>query len=477
MKSLRLFLTGMLTCAITISACANSAAGPDSCLLTASFGASVASRATGVVEISTISTWSRGTDEDTEPEFAPPDSFGERLARSLLVGLTPGDVRDIASGFVLSSDGYIISSAHVLWDADEIHVRLQNGQHFPAVMVGLDRTTDVALLKIEATGLSPAPIGDSSKLAVGDWVAAISSPFGLAGSMTSGIVSAKDRFLSRSGETGFIQTDVAINPGSSGSPLFNARGEIVALNALIYSGSGGYMGLSFSVPINLVVDIARRLRAQGRIQRTQLGAKLQGMNAALAQSFGVTDTAGLLIVQVLTGGPAEKAGLKSGDILTAFNGVKIADFSSLSLQMSDVGNGSRNVIEVWRSRKKSMIAVTLERPSVTTYEVPKASQFDDLPNLGLTLSECTLNQKSRACKDGGLLVLEAAGFARSEGIQAGDVIGAANEFKLVSTEEFTRLISRLGPGSGLALLVIRDSQAAYLPLQLPAKAKPSDRSK
>ncbi len=471
MNPFSLFVAGLLTCTVTSFAYAEAAADFRPHLSMPSSGNIVASRGTGVVEIRTISTSSRNPDEDPEPEFSPPDSFGERLGRSLLVSLAQSEVRDIASGFILTSDGYIVSSAHVLWDAEEIHVRLQNGQHFPAVMIGLDRTTDVALLKIEATGLSPAPIGDSSRLAVGDWVAAISSPFGLEGSVTAGIVSAKDRFLSTSGETGFIQTDVAINPGSSGSPLFNASGEIVALNALIYSGSGGYMGLSFSVPINLVVDIARRLRSQGYVQRVQLGAKLQGMSSALAQSFGVSDPTGLLVVQVTPGGPAERAGLKSGDIITAFNNVKIMDFSSLSLQMSDVGSDVESVIEVWRSKRKTRFAVTLEKTSASNYGLSLAPQVNDLPNLGLTLSECPQTSKAQACRNGGLLVREAAGFARSEGIQAGDVIVAANELKLGSAEEFSRLISRLEAGSGLALLVIRDNQAAYIPLLVPSKAK------
>ncbi|UUZ76090.1 trypsin-like peptidase domain-containing protein [Polaromonas sp. P1(28)-13] len=319
----------------------------------------MASRSASVVEISTISSWARSGSDDPEPEFAPSDSFGDRLAWPLPAGLARSDVRDLASGFILTSDGYVISSAHVLSGAEEAQVRLQDGRHFPARLIGLDRLTDVALLKIEAFGLSVAPIGDSSRLAVGDWVAAIGSPFGFPGSVTAGIVSAKNRFLSSSGETAFIQTDVAINPGSSGSPLFNASGEVVGLNSLIYSGSGGYMGVSFSVPINLAVDIARRLRSQGRVRRAYLGAQLQGMTPALAKSFGVRDPTGVLVVQVAPGGPAEQAGLRRGDIITAFEGNKVRDFTSLALKMSDRGAGIPSVFEIWRRAQKTFASVTL----------------------------------------------------------------------------------------------------------------------
>jgi len=430
-------------------------------------GAIVASRSAGVVEISTIGAWVPSGNEDPEPEFAPPDTFGDRLARPQPIGLSRGEARDLASGFVLTADGYIVSSAHVILDAEEAQVRLQDGRHFPARLVGLDRTTDVALLKIEASGLSPAPIGDSSRLAVGDWVAAISSPFGLSGSVTAGIVSAKNRFLSGSGETGFLQTDVAINPGSSGSPLFNAEGEIVGLNSLIYSGSGGYMGVSFSVPVNLVVDIASRLRAQGRVRRAYLGAKLQGMTSALAQSFGVRDPTGALVVQVTPGGPAARGGLLRGDIITAFNGAKVRDFSSLALQMSDHGAGTPATLEIWRQARKHSATVTLaEVPGGGAHPLA-APDTGERPRLGLSLAESGKDLQAQLGIDGGLLVRQATGLSRSEGIQAGDVILAVNETTLDSVEDLDRVLSRLEPGASLALLVWRDGHAAYVALRIP----------
>jgi len=429
-------------------------------------GAIVASRSAGVVEISTISAQVPSGNEDPEPEFAPPDTFGDRLARPQPIGLSRGEVRDLASGFVLTADGYIVSSAHVILDAEEAQVRLQDGRHFPARLVGLDRTTDVALLKIETTGLSPAPIGDSSRLAVGDWVAAISSPFGFSGSVTAGIVSAKNRFLSGSGETGFLQTDVAINPGSSGSPLFNAEGEIVGLNSLIYSGSGGYMGMSFSVPVNLVVDIASRLRAQGRVRRAYLGAKLQGMTSALAQSFGVRDPTGALVVQVAPGGPAARGGLLRGDIITAFNGAKVRDFSSLALQMSDHGAGTPATLEIWRQARKHSAIVTLAEVPGSGAHPLAAPDTGERPRLGLLLAEAGKDLQAQLGIDGGLLVRQATGLSRSEGIQAGDVIVAVNETTLDSVEDFDRVLSRLEPGASLALLVLRDGHAAYVALRL-----------
>ncbi|MEO8387163.1 trypsin-like peptidase domain-containing protein [Polaromonas sp.] len=469
MKSYRLLLAGLVACAAMALESAH--AEPLVRRASVSAGAIVASRGAGVVEISTISSWVRSGSDDPEPEFAPPDTFGDRLARPQPISLSRGDMRDLASGFVLTADGYIVSSAHVLWDAEEAQVRLQDGRHFSARLVGLDRITDVALLKIDATSLSPAPIGDSSRLAVGDWVAAIGSPFGFSGSVTAGIVSAKNRFLSGSGETGFIQTDVAINPGSSGSPLFNADGEIVALNSLIYSGSGGYMGVSFSVPINLAVDIAWRMRAQGKIRRAYLGAKLQGMTAALAQSFGVRDPTGALVVQVTPGGPAAQAGLVRGDIITGFDGAKIRDFSSLALQMSDHGAGIPGVMEVWRRGQKIMVSVVLAEAPASSIRSLTAPDTSSLPNLGLTLTETGEDLRAQLGIDGGLLVRQAAGLSRSEGMQPGDVIVAANDVRLDSIDDFDRMFSRLDPGASLALLVVRDGHAAYVPFRIPATKK------
>jgi serine protease Do len=469
MKFYRPLFAGLLVC--TALALGYAHAEPLTRRALVSAGAVVASRGAGVVEISTVSAWARSGSDEPEPEFAPPDSFGDRMARPQPISLGRGELRDLASGFVLTADGYIVSSAHVLWDAEEAQVRLQDGRHFPARLVGLDRITDVALLKIEATGLSPAPTGDSSRLAVGDWVAAIGSPFGFPGSVTAGIVSAKNRFLSGSGETAFIQTDVAINPGSSGSPLFNADGEIVGLNSLIYSGSGGYMGVSFSVPINLAMEIASRLRSQGRIRRAWLGARLQGMTAALAQSFGVRDPTGALVVQVTPGGPAEQAGLLRGDIITAFNGAKVRDFSSLALQMSDHGAGIPGTLEIWRQGHKKVASVMLGESPAGAARPLAAPDTGTLPYLGLVLAESGKDLQAQLGIDGGLLVRQAAGLSRSEGIQAGDVIMAANEVRLDSVEDFDRVLSRLGPGASLALLVMRDRQAAYIPLRIPAAGR------
>jgi serine protease Do len=469
MKPHRLLLASLVACAALASEGAH--ADPLTRRASLSAGAIVASRSAGVVEISTINAWVPSGSGGPEPEFAPPDTFGDQLARPQPIGLARGEARDLASGFVLTADGYIVSSAHVLWDAEEAQVRLQDGRHFPARLVGLDRITDVALLKIDATGLSPAPIGDSSKLAVGDWVAAIGSPFGFPGSVTAGIVSAKNRALSGSGETPFLQTDVAINPGSSGSPLFNADGEIVGLNSLIYSGSGGYMGVSFSVPINLAVDIAWRLRSQGRIRRAWLGASLQGMTAALAQSFGVRDPTGALVVQVTPGGPAALAGLLRGDIITAFNGAKVRDFSSLALQMSDHGTSTPGTLEVWREGRKKTAAVLLAEVPASAPRPLAAPVAGDLPRLGLALAGSGKDLQVQLGIDGGLLVRQAAGLSRSEGIQAGDVLIAANELRLDSVEDFDRVLLRLEPGASLALLVLRDGHAAYVPLRIPAAKK------
>ncbi len=351
-------------------------------------------RSASVVDISTLRIGRDETIEGVDLEIAPETDFADRLAWPLPASARVSQIRDLASGLVLTSDGLILTSAHVVAAIDEAKVRLADGRRFPARVLGVDRRTDVALLKIDATGLPIAIIGDSSKLAPGDWVAAIGAPFGFHGSVTAGVVSAVDRVIGGAGEIPFIQTDVAINPGSSGSPLFNNRGEVVAINSMIYSASGGYMGLSFAVPINLAMKIAAQLKTSGQVRRARIGADFQEMTPALAQSFGLKETTGgALVVRVDANGPAQAAGLVRGDVVTTLDGVPIAHFTELLGQIAESPPGSRARLDVWRHGTKRTVLVTLSEDPVQRSYLRPNTALDWNDGLGLSVGELTPAQR------------------------------------------------------------------------------------
>ncbi|RYY63974.1 MAG: PDZ domain-containing protein, partial [Comamonadaceae bacterium] len=305
-----------------------------------------------MVDISTLRIGRDESLEDIELEIAPEHDFADRLAWPLPANVRISQIRDLASGVIIDSSGLILTSAHVVTHIDEAQVQLDDGRRFTARVVGVDRRTDVGLLKIDATALPTAVIGDSSTIGPGDWVAAISSPFGFHGSVTAGVVSAVGRVMGGAGEIPFIQTDVAINPGSSGSPLFNSRGEVVGINSMIYSGSGGYMGLSFAVPINLAMRIAGQLRESGAVRRAYLGAEFQEVTPALAQSFGLPSTTGALVVRVEADSPASASGLAQGDAVLAIDGRPLAHFVDLPQQIAQRPPGDGIQLEVWRQGVK-----------------------------------------------------------------------------------------------------------------------------
>lgn len=468
-------LLSILACACLLAACgtapaqAQPARGDPAVQQAADFPALVASRIATVVDISTLRIGRDQNEGDMNLEFAPESDFADRLAWPLPAGVQISQIRDLASGIILSSDGLILTSAHVVSQIDEAQVRLDDGRRFTARLVGSDRQTDVALLKIEAEGLPVAVIGDSSTLSPGDWVAAIGAPFGFHGSVTTGVVSAKDRFIAGAGEVPFIQTDVAINPGSSGSPLFNSRGEVVAINSMIYSGSGGYMGLSFAVPINLAMHIAAQLRATGTVRRARLGAEFQEMTPALAQSFGLARAAGALVVKVEPGSPAQHAGLTAGDVVTAIDTAPFSHFSELLRQIAERKPGTRSRLEIWRRGAARTIWATLSEqpPARLQPPPPTAPEWND--GLGLRLAELATAKRLQLRVDGGLLVRESTGLARSEGIRAGDLIVALNEQRLERVDDFRHAVSRLPAGRTIALLVMRDRHLAYVPVRIAAR--------
>lgn len=432
------------------------------------FPSLLASRSRSVVDISTLRIGRDLNPEDIELEIAPEHDFADRLAWPLPASARISQVRDLASGLIIRSDGLILTSAHVVTNIDEAQVQLDDGRRFTASVAGVDRRTDVALLKIDATDLPVAVIGDSSSLAPGDWVAAVSSPFGFHGSVTAGVVSAVGRVMAGAGEIPFIQTDVAINPGSSGSPLFNSRAEVVGINSMIYSGSGGYMGLSFAVPINLSMRIAGELQAHGSVRRAYLGAEFQEMTPALAQSFGLPVPSGALVVRVEAGSPAQAAGLAQGDAVLALDGRPVERFADLPQQITQRPPGSPMQLQVWRQGTARMLRATLAVQPTPAGTAFTAAPYEWNDGLGLSLGELSPAQRLQLNIDSGLMVREAGGLARSEGIRAGDVVVAVNTTKLHRVEELGQALARVPGGNTVALLVMRDRRLAYVAVRLPA---------
>ena len=438
------------------------------------FAALVASRRAAVVEIHTLRAWRdpREQNADSDAEFLPDSEFADRLAWPLPTAapsMQAPQIRDLASGFIVAADGLIMTSAHVLANAEEAQVRLFDGRRFAARLVGSDTRSDVALIRIDAQRLPVAPIGDASRLRAGDWVASIGSPFGFAGSVTTGVVSAKDRFIGGAGDVPYIQTDVAINPGSSGSPLFNSRGEVVALNSMIYTASGGYMGVSFAVPIDLAMRSMARLLSSGGVQRARLGAQLQELTPQLAQSFGLMHTTGALVSKVEAGSAADEAGLAIGDVVTAIDGRPVGGLPQLLRQISEQAPGSTSTLSYWRQGAlRSARVLWAQEADAAGASQPALLEAQAQDGLGLRLGELPAARRQQLRIDGGLLVQESGGAARSEGIRAGDVVVAVNDRPVTRVEDFRAALAQLPPGRPVALLMMRERRLTYVPVRTEA---------
>jgi serine protease Do len=382
--------------------------------------------------------------------FFPP---GEHLAQSL------------GSGFLISADGDILTNAHVVADMDEVTVKLVDRREFKAKVVGVDRRTDVALIKIAAKGLRTVTIGDASKLEVGEWVAAIGSPFGFENSVTAGIVSAKGRFVPDESYVPFIQTDVAVNPGNSGGPLFNLRGEVVGINSMIYSGTGGYMGVSFAVPIDVAMKVAQELRAHGRVIRGRLGVHIQEVTPDLARSFGLKSAAGALVLAVERASPADKAGLLAGDIILRVDAAAVETSSDLPQIIAATAPGTTVKLEVWRHGARKQLAATVAEfaPEPRAAATPEARPA---PRLGVQLSELTAAQRSALGIAGGLLVRAVADPALRAGVEPGDIILALNDRRVDRIADLNKLLAAVPPRGTVALLVQRAGGLVYLAVRL-----------
>lgn len=371
------------------------------------------------------------------------------------------------SGFIISDDGYVLTNAHVVASADEVTVALTDKREFKAKVIGVDRRTDIALLKIDATGLPKLALGNSADVKVGEWVVAIGSPFGFENSVTAGIISAKGRSLSGESYVPFLQTDVAVNPGNSGGPLFNLKGEVVGINSQIFSRTGGYMGLSFAIPIEIAMNISDQLRTSGKVSRGRLGVVIQPLTAQLAKSFGKDDPNGALVASTEKGSPAEKAGLQAGDVIVQFNGKPVKDSRELPLMVATSKPGASVPVEVWRKGSSKEFKVTLgELPPLEPVASARSEGKEpaSVDKLGLALSNLTPPQQSQLKIDRGVLVENATGAAAKAGIRKGDVILGVKDKNVGSVEEFNKLVSEAKSGESLALLVKREEATIFIPV-------------
>jgi serine protease Do len=415
------------------------------------------------------------------PELSEDDPFYEFFRR---FGQIPrrGPERDFesqstGSGFILSNDGYIVTNAHVVDDASEVLVRLTDRREFKAKVVGADKRSDIALLKIEARDLPKVTIGDPDKLKVGEWVVAIGKPFGLENTMTAGIVSAKGRDLPQENLVPFIQTDVAINPGNSGGPLFNLRGEVVGINSLIFSRTGGYMGLAFAVPIDIAMNTVKQLQDKGRVTRGRIGVQIQEVTKEAAEAFGLKSAMGALVNSVERDGPAAKAGVESGDIIIKVDNRDVRSSNDLPRIITAVRPGTSVRLTVWRKGVTKEIAVTVaEMPQDVASAQPRrnsapAQKEKGKPNrMGLVLADLTDEQKKELDLKSGVLVEDISGVVRGN-IQPGDVItaiiqrGQATDAK--SAAQVNDLLAKLEKGAPVTFQLRRGEAQFFATLKLP----------
>ncbi|MDR3322853.1 MAG: DegQ family serine endoprotease [Zoogloeaceae bacterium] len=405
--------------------------------------------------------------------FDEDDPVAELFRRFMPRGLPRESERhSLGSGFIISAEGYILTNAHVVEGADEVMVRLTDKREFSARVIGADKRTDVALIKIEATHLPTARLGDPEKLRVGEWVAAIGSPFGFESSVTAGIVSAKGRSLPQENYVPFIQTDVAVNPGNSGGPLFNMNGEVVGINSQIYSRSGGFMGLSFAIPIDVALEVQNQLRATGKVSRGRMGVVIQEVTRELAESFGLEKAAGALVNAVEKGGPAEQAGIEPGDVILRFNGKPFASSAELPRLVAATRPGAKATVQIWRKGSARNVTLTVgEIPEEQTAEQsrkpPAAEQQAN--RLGLVVSELTLEQRQQLNVPGGLRIEEVRSNAARVDLRPGDIllslIHKGVSLDLKSAEQFNKRLAQFSKGDTLTLLVRRGDSQTFVTLK------------
>ena len=427
-----------------------------------------------VVNISTTQTLSKNQTLRGIPKPKGDDPFAEFFRRFEPPIPHDQETQSRGSGFIISDDGYLLTNAHVVSDADTITVRLTDKREFKAKVVGTDKRTDLALLKIEASGLPKIVKGNPNLLKVGEWVLAIGSPFGFDSSVTVGIVSAKGRSLPQESYVPFIQTDAAINPGNSGGPLFNMKGEVIGINSQIYTRTGGFMGLSFAIPIDVAMDVADQLRTTGKVTRGRIGVVIQEVTLDLAESFGLSKATGALISSVEKGGAADKAGIQVSDVILKFDGNSVTSSVDLPRIVGATRPGSKVTVQLWRKGESHEVKLTVaEMPNDKTEQsgnnASKAETGESVTRLGLVLSELSDEQKKTLKVEGGLLVEEVKSAATRAELSPGDVILALGNIELHSLDQFNEALKQVPNNRSIALLVRRGEVVSYIAIRMDEK--------
>jgi serine protease Do len=421
----------------------------------------VAESGPSVVNISVVEKAQRGSDMGEGEAQDPLSQFFHRYQM-------PNDhappARGIGSGFIVSSDGYVLTNAHVVADAAEVTVKLTDRREFAAKVIGVDKRSDVALIKIAATGLPAVRFGDPAKLRPGQWVVAIGSPFGFENSVTAGVISATARALPDENYVPFIQTDAAVNPGNSGGPLFNLDGQVIGINSQIYSRTGGFMGMSFAIPIDLALNVKDQLQRTGKVNRSRIGVAVQEVNQQLAQTFGLGVPHGALISAVEPKSPGEKAGLKPGDVITSVNGKIIQRSLDLPSVIAALPTGSEARLGIWRDRKSSEVMVRTVMLEDEPAQAARNEGESDGGKLGIAVRPLDPDEQQELHTHGRLVVEDVTGPALAAGVQAGDVVLGVNGAGVSTVAELKREVARAG--HSLALLIQRDGAQIYVPVDL-----------
>jgi serine protease Do len=408
---------------------------------------------------------------NNQPRVSPNDPFYEffrRFGQQMPPGGgNPQPARGEGSGFIVSPDGYILTNAHVVSGASEVTVKTTDRREYTAKVVGVDQRTDVAVVKIDAKNLPTVKIGDPSKLRPGEWVIAIGSPFGFENSVTAGVVSATSRSMGSNNYSPFIQTDVAVNPGNSGGPLFNMNGEVVGINSQIYSRTGGYMGLSFAVPIDVATNVQQQLVSTGKVTRSRIGVSIQDVDAQLADSFGLDRPRGALVGMVEADGPGQKAGIKPGDVILKVDGKAIETSAQVPVMVSNTKPGEQVEIEVWRDGKtKRLTARTEEIPQEGERVAARAGDAEgaSASKLGLAVRPLAPEEKREAETSGTLVVEDVTGPAEQAGVQPGDIILGVNGAPVKSLQDLQAAAKK--GGKVVALLIERENAQIFVPVRV-----------
>jgi serine protease Do len=399
---------------------------------------------------------SKMPDEDELPPFFHNFPFQFNMPH-------PGPMRGVGSGFIVTADGIILTNAHVVDDADEVTVKLTDKREFTAKVLGSDKTTDIAVLRIDAKDLPTVKIGNPADIKVGQWVVAIGSPYGFENTVTSGIVSAKSRALPEDSYVPFIQTDAAVNPGNSGGPLFDLKGEVIGINSQIFSRSGGFQGLAFAIPIDVAMQVKDQIVQTGHVSHGRLGIAIQEVNQALASNFGLKSPGGALVSSVEKGSPGAKAGLEPGDVILKFEGKEISRSSDLPPLVASVKPGSRVTLDVWRNGAPKQLNATIGVLQDKTAAATSDKETLGKGRLGVAVRPLTADEK-RSGELEGVVVQDVAGAAERAGVQPGDVIVAVNNTPVKSVDELKSLIGK--SGKTVALLVQRNDARIFIPVTL-----------